>query len=812
MNEYNHKKIEAKWRKRWESSNIYKTPEKPGKKKMFILDAFPGISGKGIHVGHWIGYVLSDVFARYQHLRGKKVLHPIGWDAFGLPVENYAIKNNVHPQIAKNENRDTMRRQFREMSTMYDWNREIDTSEPEFYTWTQWFFLQLYKKKLAYRKLAPVNWCPSCKTVLANEQALESSCERCGTKVTKKKLKQWFFKITTYADRLEKGLDNVDWPERTKKMQRDWIGRSEGMEIQFCINEQKEKLNIFTTRQDTLYGVTFMVLAPEHPLVNKITTTSSASRVTDYIQKAKSKSELQRLEDKKKTGVNTGAFAINPINNEKIPIWVADYVMMSYGTGAIMAVPAHDERDHEFATTYHIPIREVIKRPPHQEVDKKKITSELYTGPGEMIHSSDFNGLDSKEGIKKILLKGKKEDWGKAAVSYKMRDWLFSRQRYWGAPIPMIYCETCGEVPVSEKDLPVLLPENADFAPRDDGTSPLSNEKKFLYASCPLCGKKATRETDTMDGFVCSSWYFLRYPSAHDDTQAFDKELIKQWLPVDFYVIGAEHTVGHLLYSRFFTKFLFDSDYITFEEPFKRLFHPGTIYRDGAKMSKSKGNVVNPDEIIETFGADSLRCYELFMGPADQAIEWSDQGIEGLYRFLGRAHRMVYDFVSKKDKAKNALNDSPELMKLIHKTIYKVTKDIEDFHFNTAISAMMEFVNDAKNLQPSKKVLEDFIVIMSPFAPLVCEEMWEMLGHDGSIFHATWPIFQKELLKNEKIQIAIQINGKLRGTIEVQTDALEKEIIQAAQSVGNVAKHLKEKKIIKTIYIKNRLINFVFNK
>jgi leucyl-tRNA synthetase len=800
MKEYNHQKIEQKWRKRWREQDIYRTNEDAAGEPYFCLDMFPGISGSHLHVGHFMGYTISDVKSRFARLQGKNVLHPMGWDAFGLPVENFAIKNNIHPQQAKDDNKVTMKAQLEQIAAMYDWDREVDTSDPAYYKWTQWVFLQMHKAGLAYRAEAPVNWCPNDKTVLANEQVVNGECDRCGTSVEKKSLKQWFFGITKYADRLEADLAHIDWPERTKKMQRDWIGKSHGMEIEFAIKgSEAHTLKVFTTRPDTLYGATFLVVAPEHLLISEIVAADNKKEVDAYIRAALNKSERERMETTKKTGVFTGAYAINPANNTEIPIWVADYVLGGYGTGAIMAVPAHDQRDFDFATSYKLPIIEVIERPADAPSDVAYTSAD-----GLLKNSQEMNGMPANQAQEVIAIKGESEGWGRKATTYKMRDWLFSRQRYWGAPIPIIHCETCGEVPVPEDQLPVLLPQTAEYKPRDDGRSPLANVPEFVNVTCPKCNADAKRETDTMDGFVCSSWYFLRYTTPHDTTKAFDKKMAAKWMPVDLYVGGAEHSVGHLMYARFFTKFLYDKKLVTFNEPFQKLFHQGTIYRDGAKMSKSKGNVVNPDEIVEVFGADSLRTYELFMGPADQAIEWSDKGIEGIYRFLGRCHRLVVE---------NSARTTPapqEIDSLLHRTIDKVTKDIESFHFNTAISAMMEFVGEAKEFRLEQSQLEQFITLLAPFAPLLADELWEELGHAKSIWtQGVWPKADPAKVRNEHTTIAIQINGKLRGTVIVATGTKEDVVVTEARNISNVATHLEGKTIRKTIFVADKLVNFV---
>jgi len=815
---YDHKKIESKWRKIWEDKGVYKTPQVSNRPKYYCLDMFPYPSGSGLHVGHWRGYVLSDVWARYKKLQGYNVLHPMGWDSFGLPAENDAIKKGIHPKVNTQKNIQNMKRQLKEIGAMYDWSREINTSTPDYYKWTQWIFLQMYKKGLAYKKLMPVNWCPSCKTGLANEEVIEGKCERCGSRVVKRDIEQWMLRITKYADSLLYDLKNLNWPEKVKIMQANWIGRSEGTEVIFKVipsNDSGEySLPVFTTRPDTLFGATYAVLAPEHKLIQNIVSPQKEREVAEYIKHSKEISDIERVStEREKTGVFTGAYALNPVNNEKIPVWIADYVLISYGTGAIMAVPAHDERDFEFAKKFHLPIKEVIYNENNKR-EKNGSLKEAYTGEGRLIKSDQFTNLSSKEARKKIT------DWltdkglGKKAVSYKLRDWVFSRQRYWGEPIPIIYCPKCGEVPVPEKDLPVKLPQVERYEPSGSGESPLANIPEFVNTTCPICGSPAKRETDTMPQWAGSCWYFLRYPNPHFQKFPFDKEAVKYWLPVDAYIGGVEHAILHLLYARFFTKVLYDLGYIDFNEPFTRLFNQGMVCKRSEKsgkvekMSKSKGNVVNPDELVEKYGTDAVRLYELFIGSPDADCEWTDRGIEGTYRFL----RKTWDIVWKtKDKYGEERED---ILRGRHLLVYNITQRVENFKFNTAISGFMEFVNflsknEVLDKGVDKKTIEDFLVMLSPFAPHFSEELWEVLGHSESIFKENWPKYDSKLIISEMVDIPVQINGKLRGELRLRKDVSEKEAIEKAKSLDKVKKYLEGKSIEKVIFVPEKVINFV---
>jgi len=815
---YEHKKIESKWRKIWEDKGVYKTPQVSNRPKYYCLDMFPYPSGLGLHVGHWRGYVLSDVWARYKKLQGYNVLHPMGWDSFGLPAENDAIKKGVHPKVNTQKNIQNMKRQLKEIGAMYDWSREINTSTPDYYKWTQWIFLQMYKKGLAYKKLMPINWCPSCKTGLANEEVIEGKCERCGSRVVKRDMEQWMLRITKYADSLLYDLKNVNWPEKVKIMQANWIGRSEGTEVIFKVisfNDSGEyNLPVFTTRPDTLFGATYAVLAPEHKLIQNIVSPQKEREVSEYIKHSKEISDIERVStEREKTGVFTGSYALNPVNNEKIPVWIADYVLISYGTGAIMAVPAHDERDFEFAKKFHLPIKEVVYNENNKR-EKNGSLKEAYTGEGRLIKSDQFTNLNSEEARKKIT------DWltdkglGKKAVSYKLRDWVFSRQRYWGEPIPIIYCPRCGEVPVQEEDLPVELPQVERYEPSGSGKSPLANIPEFVNTTCPICGSPAKRETDTMPQWAGSCWYFLRYPNPHFQKFPFDKEAVKYWLPVDAYIGGVEHAILHLLYARFFTKVLYDLGYIDFNEPFARLFNQGMVCKRSEKsgkvekMSKSKGNVVNPDELVEKYGTDAVRLYELFIGPPDADCEWTDRGIEGTYRFLKKTWDIIW-------KTKDKYGEEREgVLRGRHLLVYNITQRVENFKFNTAISGFMEFVNflsnnEVLNKGVDKKTIEDFLVMLSPFAPHFSEELWEVLGHSESIFKENWPKYDSGLIISEMVDIPVQINGKLRGELRLRKDVSEKEIIEKAKSLDKAKRYLEGKNIKRVIFIRGKVINFV---
>ncbi|OGD57311.1 leucine--tRNA ligase [Candidatus Berkelbacteria bacterium RBG_13_40_8] len=940
---YNPQQIEKKWQERWEKSGLYHTKDTSDKPKFYCLDMFPYPSAEGLHVGHWRGYVLSDIIARYQLLNGKNVLHPIGFDAFGLPAENAAIKAKSHPREFTNKAISNFQKQLRQIGAMFDWSKEVRTSDPGYYKWTQWIFLKLYKNGLAYRKKAPVNWCPSCQTVLANEQVISGECERCGSRVDKKDLTQWFLKITEYAEDLLNDLNGLDWPERVKTLQRNWIGKSEGAMVDFKVHNGNKKISVFTTRLDTLAGATFMVLAPEHQLVSKITTSECQKEVKEYIDKTRKISDIEREKiDKEKTGVFTGAYAINPITNKKIPIWISDYVLLSYGTGAVMCVPAHDNRDFEFAKKFKLEIKQVIapeityhKTPPKEglewierdavesivynpktkkylclewkklpwtcfitggvdesedaikaakreifeetgyknvkfikslgrtrlrfhaahkncnrlgnyqgllfelenddrvepsgeekeiheviwlsrdELTEKRMIcasyeywmkaidgkEEAFEGSGSLVDSGKFSKLNSGIAKIKIIEHLNQEGIAEPAVNYRLRDWLISRQRYWGAPIPIIYCDKCGEVAVPEKDLPVKLPEDIEFKPHGD--SPLKQSTKFLNVKCPSCGGNAQRETDTMDTFVDSSWYYLRYTDPTNEKELARQEKVNFWMPVDFYVGGIEHAILHLLYARFISKALHKIGVVSFNkngEPFQKLFNIGMVYLHGSKMSKSKGNIVSPDELIEKYGTDALRGYELFIGPADLDSEWQIQGITGVYRFLEK----VWNFYQSGFKENNEKDAA------IEKTIQTVTMEIEEIRPNTAISHLMELFNYLKTKKAiSKEYLRKINILLSPFFPHLSEELWENAGNKESIFEENWPSFDEDLLKNQKAKIAIQINGKVKADIETDVQADQKQVESDAKNQQVIKHALQGATIKKVVYVPGRILNFV---
>ena len=797
---YNHKAIEKKWRKVWEDKPVNVNDGK--KEKYYCLDMFPYPSGNGLHVGHWRGYVISDVWSRYQIMHGKYVIHPMGWDAFGLPAENYAIKMGVHPAKSTEENINNIRRQIKQIAAVYDWDMEVNTTDPAFYKWTQWIFVQMFKKGLAYEKEMPINWCPSCKTGLANEEVVNGKCERCGADVTKKNLKQWMLKITEYADRLLGDLDKLDWPEKVKKMQTDWIGKSYGAEVDFAIDGRDEKITVYTTRPDTLYGATFMVLAPEHALAKDLATDETRAAVEDYIYQTSLKSSVDRLQDKEKTGVFTGSYAINPLNGAKTPIWLSDYVLADYGTGAIMCVPAHDDRDFEFAKKFDIPIIQVIAK----DGEEIKDMTEAYTDAvGTMINSGDWNGMESAVLKKEAPHMIEKAGLGRATVNYKLRDWVFSRQRYWGEPIPIVHCDDCGCVPVPEEELPLLLPDVESYEPTGTGESPLAAIDSWVNCKCPKCGKPAKRETNTMPQWAGSSWYFLRYVDSHNDKELVSKEKADKYLPVDMYIGGVEHAVLHLLYARFYTKFLYDIGAIDFEEPFTKLFNQGMITgKNGIKMSKSKGNVVSPDELVEDYGCDSLRLYELFVGPPELDSEWDDRGIDGVYRFLAKLWKLVD---AHKD---DDIKPSKELIRERNLLIYDITTRLESFSLNTVVSGFMEHCNNltalAKNGGIDKETLTTFAVLLAPFAPHIAEELYEVLGHDTSVFEAGWPAYDKAAMEADEIEIGVQVSGKMRGTISIPKDCSKDEAIAAAKEM--LGDRLTGE-IIKEIYVPGKIVNIV---
>ena len=802
---YNHKAIEKKWREKWEETPVNPRNGKDGNKKpkYYCLDMFPYPSGNGLHVGHWRGYVISDVWSRYKLQQGYYIVHPMGWDAFGLPAENYAIKMGVHPAKSTEANITNIKRQINDIAALYDWDMEVNTTDPEFYKWTQWIFVQMFKKGLAYEKEFPINWCPSCKTGLANEEVVNGCCERCGTPVTKKNLRQWMLKITAYAERLLNDLDKLDWPEKVKKMQTDWIGKSYGAEVEFPIEGRDEKITVYTTRPDTLYGATFMVLAPEHKLAKSLATDETREEVEKYIFDSSMRSNVDRMQAKEKTGVFTGSYAINPLNGAKTPIWLSDYVLADYGTGAIMCVPAHDDRDFEFAKKFNLPIIQVIAK------DGKEIENmtEAYTeASGTMINSGDWNGMESSVLKKEAPHIIEEKGFGRKTVNYKLRDWVFSRQRYWGEPIPIIHCPKCGCVPVPEDQLPLKLPEVESYQPTGTGESPLAAIDEWVNTTCPVCGAPSKRETNTMPQWAGSSWYFLRYVDNHNSEALVSREKADKYLPVDMYIGGVEHAVLHLLYSRFYTKFLCDIGVIDFDEPFKKLFNQGMITgKNGIKMSKSKGNVVSPDDLVRDYGCDSLRLYELFVGPPEQDAEWDDRGIEGVSRFLNRFWNLVMD---SKDKD---VKETKEMVKLRHKLVYDIEQRFNQFSLNTVISGFMEYNNKLMDLAKKeggidKETLKTFVILLAPFAPHIGEELWSQLGGTDSVFHSQWPECDTEAMKDDEVEVAVQVNGKTRAVISVPADiSKEDAIVQGKEAV----KDKMAGNIVKEIYVPGKIINIV---
>ena len=819
MNNYNHKKIEKKWQDRWEKDGSHKTEKDTKKPKYYILDMFPYPSGTGLHVGHVESYTATDILSRYYRFLGYNVMHPQGWDSFGLPAENYAIKTGVHPLDTTQKAISVFKRQINSLGFSYDWDREVNSSDADYYKWTQWFFLLLYKNGLAYKSKGKVNWCPNCQTVLANEQAEGGKCDRCETEVDQKDLEQWYFKISDFIEDqvyegkkikgLLGGLDDIDWPESTKLAQKNWIGRSEGATVQFLIfNDQfsiktnkKEYIEVFTTRPDTLFGCTYMVVSPEHEILKNLESRiENLEEIKKYQIIARKKTDLERTDlNKDKSGVEIkGLKAINPVNNNEIPIFVADYVLAGYGTGAIMAVPAHDERDFEFAKKYDLPIKEVVQ----DKCAKEQAEHDCFSGEGITVNSEWLNFLETKIAKEKTIEWLDEKNLGKKETTYRLRDWLISRQRYWGAPIPIIHCDYCGEIPVPEKDLPVVLPRDVDFKPT--GESPLKYSKEFYEVKCPKCGKPARREVDTMDTFVCSSWYYLRYSDPKNKNEFASSDNLKEWLPVDIYMGGAEHSVLHLLYSRFFTKVFQKYGLIDFNEPFLKLRHQGIILaEDGNKMSKSKGNVVNPDVLVESDGADSLRMYEMFMGSIEDMKPWNTKGIAGVRRFLEKV-------VALQIRLEKDFEMSKKTISLLHKTIKKVEEDIKSFKFNTAISAMMILVNALeKEEKVSQEEYEKLLIILSSFAPHITEELWESVGHKNSIFKESWPKYDPELIKDETINLIVQVNGKLRDMLEVSADISEDEAKEKSMNSEKIKKWTENKEIKKVIFVKGKLINIV---
>jgi len=828
---YDFRSIEKRWQERWHADDLFRTPEDRTRPKFYGLDFFPYPSGDGLSVGHCRNYVPSDVFCRYRRMRGDNVLHPMGWDAFGLPAENEAIRRRSHPKKTVPQYVANYKRQMNLLGLSYDWSREINSSEPEYYRWTQWFFLLLYRRGLAYRSAAPANWCPSCATVLANEEVHDGACWRCGAEIEKKDLPQWFFRITEYADRLLEDLKLVDWPESIKLMQTNWIGRSVGVEFDMPIVGHDAAMRVFTTRVDTVFGVSFAVLAPEHPLVAQITAPDRREEVEEYVRKSRRVSEIDRMStERERDGCFTGAFAVNPVNGQEVPVYVADYVLLSYGTGAIMAVPAHDARDFDFARRYGLPAPVVIA----PEGWDGRPLQEAHTGEGVMVNSGQFSGMRNTEGAEAIADWMEQRGIGQRRVNYRLRDWLISRQRYWGAPIPIVHCPSCGEVPVPEEQLPVLLPDVENYEPPGDGRSPLAAIPEFVNTACPECGGLAQRETDTMGGFACSSWYFLRFADPHNDRAPFDREKVEYWLPVDLYVGGAEHAVMHLLYARFWTKVMYDAGLVPFVEPFTRLKNQGMLLAPDpknpgvlVKMSKSKFNVVTPDEMAEKYGADALRVYELFVAPFEDTVPWSEDGINGCWRFLNRVYRVVAErpgsFVpgwKASVRQETVSEEARALARKTHQTIVKVTKDIEDFAFNTAVAALMELTNQIYDFVNAKdglrypcpvwsEAVETLILLLAPMAPHLSDELWQMIGREGYTYHAPWPEADPEVAKADVLTIVVQVNGKVRDKISVDADAGERELERLALESPKVQAALQGRPVRKVIVVPGRLVNVV---
>ena len=811
MKRYNPIEIEAKWQKKWDDSKLYEVKADPSKQKMYISGMFPYPSGAGLHTGHARSYTIVDSIARFYRQKGKNVLNPIGWDTFGLPAENYAIKTGISPQEATKTNIANFKKQFKRLGISIDWSREINTSNPEYYKWTQWIFRELYKKGLAYRKESYQWWCDNDKTVLANEQVENGRCWRCGEEVTKKRMTQWFFRITAYADELLEDIDNLDWPEKIKTMQRNWIGKSKGAEIEFEVaggNAKGEKIKVFTTRPDTLFGATFLTVAPEHPLLDKLVNDLTKDKVEEYKKESLKKTEIERQENKQKTGIFTGSYVVNPANGKRIPVWVSDYVLGGYGEGAVMAVPAHDERDYEFAKKFDLDIVKVVEKP--EEVADDDI---CYHGEGVIVNSGDFDGQNSADVREQVLSWLEEKEIGRSKTTYKMRDWLISRQRYWGCPIPIAYDKDGNEHLIPEEQLPVMLPTLTDFKPDDSGKSALAKSEEFMHVE--VNGEKMVRETDTMDGYACSSWYLLRYADPRNSERAWDPELVNYWAPVDYYV-GGDHAVAHLLYVRFWTHVFKDLGLTNFSEPVKKLLYHGYINaEDGSKMSKSKGNTIDPLEVIDQgYGADSLRTYEMFIAPYEIDASWDSRGIAGVYRFLNRVWVLVQEFIESEKSIEN-LSNFEEVQKSRHKTIKKVTEDFHRESLNTAVAALMEFVNDLYKFKLEgfsedwRQVLEDLLKMLMPFAPHISSELWQQLGNNNFIEESGWPEWDEEMLKTSEIQIVVQVNGKLRGKIKISTELEKQQILEKAKQEENVAKFLADKEIIKEIVVPGKLINFV---
>ena len=802
---YNHQTIEEKWQQYWDEKKTFKTETFSDKEKLYVLDMFPYPSGSGLHVGHPVGYTATDIYSRMKKMQGYEVLHPMGWDAFGLPAEQYALDTGNSPAEFTRKNIATLKRQLKSLGFAYDWDREISTIEENYYKWTQWIFIKLYEKGLAYIEEVPVNWCPALGTVLANEEVIDGKSERGGHPVYRKPMKQWMLKITEYADRLLEDLEELDWPESIKDMQRNWIGRSEGAEITFEIDDSDETFQVFTTRPDTLFGATYAVLAPEHHLVDKITTPEQKAAVKAYIEEVSRKTDLERTDlADEKTGVFTGAYAINPANGGKMPIWIADYVLVTYGTGAIMAVPAHDERDYDFAKTFDLPIVEVVKG--------GNIEEEPYVEDGEMVNSDFLNGLRSEDAIEKMIEWLEEKGHGERKVSYRLRDWLFSRQRYWGEPIPIIHWEDGTMTTVPEEELPLTLPEMEEIKPSGTGESPLANAEDWVNVVDPETGMKGRRETNTMPQWAGSCWYYLRYIDPNNDEVLADPEALKRWLPVDIYIGGAEHAVLHLLYARFWHKVLYDIGVVHTKEPFQKLYNQGMILKDSEKMSKSRGNTVDPDDIVKSHGADTLRLYEMFMGPLDADVSWSTEGLDGSRRFLDRVWRLVIDEEGKISEKVIEEQDDHPLERVYHETVKKVSEDFENLHFNTGISQMMVFINEANKVgEIPRNFVEGFIKLLSPVAPHISEEIWEKLGYDESIAFADWPTYDEEKLIEEEIEIVLQVMGRVRARINVPKDISEEELEEKALENETIQQWIEGKTVRKVIVVPGRLVNIVAN-
>ena len=809
---YNHKSIESKWQKFWLENQTFKSEDvSSSKPKYYVLDMFPYPSGAGLHVGHALGYVATDIVARYKRMKGFNVLHPMGWDAFGLPAEQYAIKTGTHPKVTTQQNVENFKKQINSLGFSYDWSREINTTDPGYYKWTQWIFMQLFNKGLAFEQEVAVNWCPELKAVLANEEVVNGKSDIGGHPVIRLPMKQWILKITDYAESLLDGLDDLDWPENIKELQKNWIGRSEGVELGFEIDGSNDLINVYTTRPDTLFGASYMVLAPEHTLIHSLVTDKQREEVESYIEETKKKSDFDRTEiNKDKTGVFTGSYAINPFTREKIEIWIADYVLISYGTGAIMAVPGHDERDWDFASKYNLPIVEVVEG---GDVSKAAFTAK---GNAKIINSTNdktlsLDGLSVDQAIKEAILYIEKNSIGKATVNYKLRDWLFSRQRYWGEPFPLIHKDDKVEL-IPEEDLPVMLPEVENYKPSDDGKSPLSLVKNWVEVKDESDNIIGLRETNTMPQWAGSCWYFLRFTDPNNTNEAWSKEKENYWMPVDLYIGGQEHAVLHLLYSRFWHHVLYDLDLVSTKEPFKKLYNQGMILGDdGTKMSKSRGNVINPEEIMDEYGSDSMRLYEMFMGPLNKSKPWSTKGLQGCYRFVNKLWSIIVDENGNlSSKIVDSDEEDKDTLFLHHQTIKKLGEDIENLHFNTAVSQLMIYCNHLQKCSTvSKKLIEELVIILSPFVPHLSEEFWSLLGHSETITYQPWPQFDEGLIQLDEVTIAVQVNGKLRANINIAKDSDEKDVISEAMSLENVEKFTSEGNVVKTIYVPNRLLNFV---